>query len=354
MFLQKFLTACLIFFSFNSAHSETIDHLGPNVIFITIDGVRYEDFFANRPDPHMVKDDTEELMPYFWKELAPQGVVFGNNKQGQKMEISNTSGISYPAYLSMMNGVFTSLCQSNDYIPSCPRNTIETFPERLLKEQSLPKRKVAVFSSWKRIEDAVESVQGRITVNAGAFEFIDPLFPEAHDEVNQNQRDRLGPAPQDSSERPDDITFNHGMIYLKNHQPRFMYIYLTDSDTHAHQGRYDLYLKDLRTYDKWLKKLVKTLKEMGTYGARTSIVLTTDHGRGLGANWIHHGRNLPLDSFENSKKIWAFVYGPKTKGQGVVSHPLYSHINLRPTMEILLGLQTLPFEAPVMKEAVSN
>ncbi len=340
------------FFYLGLSYAEIVDTSGPNVIYITIDGVRYEDFFSNRPDPRLSKNDSAQLMPYFWSELAPKGVLFGDVRLNQRMEISNTTGISYPAYLSMFNGLFTKTCESNDYVSSCPRNTVETFPERLVNEKSIAKRSVAVFSSWKRIEDAVESVQGKITVNAGAVEFVDPFFPDAHSEVNQNQRDRLGSNPSDISERPDDITFKHGLIYLKNHQPRFMYLYFTDSDTHAHQGRYDLVVKDLRTYDKWLKIIIDMLGKMGTYGEQTSIVLTTDHGRGIGAEWIHHGRGLQAASFENSKRVWGFVYGPNTPALGSVIHPLYGHINLRPTMEKLLGLELLPFEAPPMKECL--
>src|SRR5262249_41676944 len=114
---------------------------------------------------------------------------------------------------------------------------------------------------------------------------------------------------------------------------RFMFISLNDSDEWGHKGEYGSYVESLRQYDQWLKELIMTLEQMGEYGEHTTLLVTTDHGRGELGNWKNHG---PLIS--DSKFIWLYGRSPYTRKQAVLPVERYTHIDIRPTIEAALRL----------------
>lgn len=323
-----------------------------NVIFITWDGVRAQDFFTGRNDPSITSKE-EYFLTTFWHKYAARGVVLGDETLGSKMSIANAAGISLPAYLSMMSGRFTNDCKLNQPTPECLWNKYETLPEKLLR-QGTAYSKIAVFSSWDRIYSAAQSSAGTIQVNAGIEPFNDPNFPNAHSDINHRQLQDQRDHNRGKDMRPDHFTMEHAMTYLKNNRPKFLWIYLGDTDTMAHWNRYDSYAEFLRTYDYWLDQLIKQLSLMGEYGQNSNIIITTDHGRGLGQEgWPHHGiyeAHRGHGIAEYSKKIWAFIIGPNTKAQGKIKHAPYSHIHLRPTMEKMLGME-VSVPKNIIKEA---
>lgn len=263
------------------------------------------------------------------------------------MVVSNNSNISFPAYLSMMNGVYTDYCRLNQPTAECRRSPVETLPERLLREKQLAIKDAAVFASWDRIADASVSRAGSIVTNAGPVTFEDPAHPGAHDDINARMKADLVRWHYDNGERPDRYTMEHALTYLKNNRPRFLWIYLVETDEYAHANNYPRYISAISENEARLLEVMETLKQLGDYGAETSIILTTDHGRGEGpSGWMHHGVE-----FSNSRHVWAYIWGPRTPGLGSVPGTHYSHVNLRPTMEALLGLVPL-HEAAVVREAL--
>ncbi|HXH76453.1 MAG TPA: sulfatase-like hydrolase/transferase [Bacteriovoracaceae bacterium] len=316
-----------------------------NVIFITWDGVRPEDFFSGRNDSS-ISTEPASFLGKFHKEYAPQGIVLGDEASSSSMSVSNDSNISFPAYLSMMNGIYTDYCHLNQITPECLRNPIETLPERVLREKTLDKSKVAVFASWDRIKDAAESTKDSLVVSAGPVEFHDPNFPGAHDEINRKMHENINEWHYKNGERDDASTFNHAMTYIRNNQPKFIWIYLVETDDQAHGNNYPGYVRTINENEQKLEEVISTLSMMGEYGKNTSIVITTDHGRGQGPlGWMHHGNTHPA-----SRKVWAFIKGPATKGLGNLKNTHYSHLNLRPTMERFMGLEPNVKEN-VIKEA---
>ena len=74
--------------------------------------------------------------------------------------------------------------------------------------------------------------------------------------------------------------------YLKAQKPRVMWISLVNSDDWAHADRYDRYLDYLHLADKLLGELWADLQSMENYRDQTTLIITTDHGRGLqGSDW---------------------------------------------------------------------
>jgi arylsulfatase A-like enzyme len=142
--------------------------------------------------------------------------------------------------------------------------------------------------------------------------------------------------PQWGDARLDKYTVAHALHYLKKHQPRFLFISLNDADEWAHQGNYSKYIKTLRQYDEWIENLFKTLDGMGDYGKSTTVLITTDHGRGSGQSWKHH-------SFfhSDSKYVWLAGRNPQVPKSPLPSDAKYTHIDIRPTIEAIVGLKPL-------------
>ena len=272
----------------------------PNVILITWDGVRREEFFVNRPDRRLEKSDTAELFPKFWGARRSEGTVWGDPNGGSGFGISNIGVLSLPAYQSIMAGS-AQRCVNNN----CGRIKSSTFPERLVKELGLPREKVAVVASWPGIALAVEKKEGAIYVDAG----------------------------KGGKTRNDFETWPIALSYLKEKRPRFFYISLNDSDDFGHAGDYPSYLRMLRAYDGWLDELFTTLDQMGAYGKNTTVLLTTDHGRGHGQDWKNHNPLRPM-----AARIFLFARGPRVK-KGAQGSGVRSHADIRPTVEKLLGLK---------------
>ena len=113
----------------------------------------------------------------------------------------------------------------------------------------------------------------------------------------------------------DTLTFRMALAYLKAHKPRVMWLALVNSDDWAHADRYDRYLEYLHLTDSLLGELWDTLQTMDAYRDRTTLIITTDHGRGRQAtDWAEHDKTIP-----GSDDIWMAVIGPDTPDVGEVT-----------------------------------
>ncbi|MBK6286735.1 MAG: hypothetical protein IPF49_03650 [Gammaproteobacteria bacterium] len=122
-----------------------------NLILITLDGVRIQEFFPGM-DPLLadsaakrgISEDEivrerywretpeqrrEALMPFFWKTLAPLGVVLGNPARGSSVQVSNTIRWSTPGYSEIMTG---------EAHPEVRDNTPVRYPHRTFPNFSSP------------------------------------------------------------------------------------------------------------------------------------------------------------------------------------------------------------------------
>jgi hypothetical protein len=294
-----------------------------NIIFITLDGVRWQEVFR-RPDPFLSQGDFAENFPFMTHTLAQEGILFGNVDQGERIFVANDMVISLPAYLTMFSGEPTD-CLSND----CDWIESETFPERLVRELHLPPESVAGFTSWSHIKHAFSEQSGLPQANGGIEPFKDSQSDAELEQLNRDQSLDLPPWPD---ARYDKYTFAQAMRYLKLHRPRFMYIGLDDPDERGHRQEYPEYLASLRQSDQWLQQLDATLAQLGDYGRNTTLIVTTDHGRGDGLLWGEH-----LFLFPGSENIWMLAKGPMVQ-KGGTFHQTYSHLDIRPTIEALMDL----------------
>lgn len=329
---MKWFTLFLILFGTNSAMSQSCTNKGPSVILFTWDGIRPQEFFRGTGwllEQSLPKSERGEILSSFWKNHAPEGMVYGGNN---KYRVGSHVAVSLPSYQSIMAGAATP-CRKNN----CESIQVETLMESLQSKLNLDKKDVAVFASWNRIIAAAAKDPSAITHG---------IYPEMFDDGSSDpemkviQENSLKDLPEWNGSRKDKYTFELAKLYLKKHCPRFLWISFVDSDEFAHAGNYQGYVSSIRTYDSYLDELINFLDESGDYGKNTTLFVTTDHGRGAGPLWKGHGHT----SF-TEKNIFLYARGRGVESSGRVSHK-GNHLLLRPTIESLMGIDqknpTLP------------
>ena len=80
-----------------------------------------------------------------------------------------------------------------------------------------------------------------------------------------------------------------------------------ETDDFAHDGRYDQMLWAAQRADRFIGELWTALQADPTYAGKTTLIVTTDHGRGLEGKeaWKHHGK-----PFAGSDQVWIGAIGP--------------------------------------------
>ena len=318
-----------------------------NVVLITYDGLRWQEVFSgcdetlvNRDQGGGVRDvpalknrfwrETPEerrraLLPFFWNTIAKKGQVFGDPGQGSLARVTNGKNFSYPGYNEILTGFADEKVDSND--KKYNRNV--TVLEWLHGRPGFAGR-VAAFCSWDVFPWIINTERSGIPVNAGWMSLEigpDPVRLAAlndaiHDVTHiwDNVRD-------------DGLTFLGAAEYLKVKKPRVLYISFGETDDWAHEGRYDIVLDCARRTDGFIERLWALLQETPEYAGKTSLVLTTDHGRGeTRVDWKNHGKDTP-----GSDQIWIAVMGPDTSPVGCRSDFEATQSQVAATVAELLG-----------------
>lgn len=297
------------------------------VVLITLDGARHEEIFGGLDldilKSTLKKDQRVEdspvhqrfgaatpeerrrkLLPFFWRLVTEQGSIAGNPALGSDVRLSNRKWFSYPGYAEILLGqAFDRQITSNDPI----RNPYETVLERLRRELKLTPAQVATIASWDVFNAIAEHTQGAITINAG-YEALDV---DGADLKLLNALQAEARAPWNDA-RHDAFTFRLAMAYLEKARPRVLFLSFNDTDSWAHEGRYDRVLDAYAMSDRWLEELWTWLQAQPDYRGRTHLLITTDHGRGHDpAGWRHHGEKYP-----DAERVWMAFVSPKMAQRG--------------------------------------
>lgn len=329
-----------------------------NVILITVDGLRVEELFQG-VDPKVLSDNAisgveyeeevtrvrdayarrtpaesrEALMPFFWKTLVPQGVIVGNRELGSRAQVKNKEWFSAPGYAELLTGEPHAEITRNDLI-RYPHRTVLEFAQENLR---LGYTDVAVVGSWEGFATLSASRAGTFFSNTG-HEAMPPRYATPKmDAVTEIQSEIMTLWPES---RSDAVTLTVALEYLRTQQPRLLYLALDDSDSWAHQRRYDRYLDYMNVFDRQLSRLWQLLQGLDAYRDRTTLIITTDHGRGSRpADWIEHGAGI-----EGSQDIWIAVIGPDTPDRGeLTQHAPVSQSDVAATIARCFGLDFRKF-----------
>ena len=319
-----------------------------NVVVVMIDGVRWQEVFGGADSMLISRkpggvDDTaairaafwrptpdarrHALMPFLWDSIAARGQVFGNVGQGSVAHTVNSYWFSYPGYSEALTGVFDSAVNSNDYPPN-PNPTVfewlNGFPEfhdsvaafgsweafnRIFNEQ---RAGFPVFAAWESPWTATDSNPAHATTAALYGSLLRYWDGEVWDGLMQQSV----------------------LQYVRERQPRLLFVGYGEPDEWAHAGRYDFVLQSLHNADGYVSELWAFLQSLPQYRGHTTLIITTDHGRGSGeTGWKDHGADVP-----GAGNIWLAAMGPGIPALGERSNvPEVKQAQVAATVAALLG-----------------
>ena len=136
------------------------------------------------------------------------------------------------------------------------------------------------------------------------------------------------------------LTYFLAKEYIKTNKPRVLFIGFDETDDWAHNGRYDYYLHTANLTDRYLADLWHMLQSMPAYKDKTTLIITTDHGRGdaVKKDWVRHRKEV-----EGADQTWMLFLGKGIRQKGEVKEPwqLYQ-AQLAQTIAQLLGYTYKP------------
>jgi hypothetical protein len=336
------LAITLLFSFFARAQSDK----NANVIIITLDGLRWQEVFGGL-DEEILADKTytsdsaslrkafwastpeerrKKLLPFLWSTVSQQGQLHGNRHVGSKVNVKNRYWFSYPGYNEIFTGYPDTLVNSNDKNLNKNKTVLE-----YLHEQAPLKNKIAAFTSWNVFDAIFNEPRSKFPVSSG----FDPVAQSSATFALLNDMQRHSYKPFGDDVRPDMLTYYTAKEYLKAKQPRVLYIAFDETDDYAHGGKYDQYIKSAHLTDHWIGDLWQTLQAMPQYRNNTTLIVTTDHGRGdaVKKEWTSHGAKII-----GADQIWMAFLGKGVESVGEIrkDEQLYQ-AQLAQTIAGLLG-----------------
>ncbi len=337
-----------------------------NVFLVMTDGYRWQELFRGA-DPELMNKDAggvknldaiqqafdrptaderrQALMPFVWKVIAKEGQLFGNLDKESRVTVTNGKYFSYPGYSEVLCGFADPRIDSNKKNP----NPNFTAFEWLYKQPRFEGR-VAAFAAWDVIPSIFNVERCGFLVNAGHDPLLDFADNPRIQLLNRLKRDLYR---QWDGEPFDSLTFETAMEYIRLKKPRLMFLSLGETDEWGHAGRYDEYLRSAHRVDAYLKELWEMLQADPLYSGKTTMIVTTDHGRGdAPVGWKNHGTQIPGSEF-----IWIMAIGPDTPalGERTNAAPIGQN-QVAATLSALLGedyREAFPQAGPPIPEILS-
>jgi hypothetical protein len=323
-----------------------------NVILVTLDGMRWQEVFGGfdpllatkeaggvgtpaaveRLKKSFARDSAEEsraaVMPFFWGVVAKQGQVFGDRGVKNVGRVTNPYKFSYPGYNELLCGFPDPRINKNEYPPN-PNVTVLEWLNGLPGFEG----RVAAYGAWTRLHEIVNDARAGFPTFAG-WQPIRAFNGAPLSDRERVLNDLLARSTQMwPDEAPDSFIQEAAIEYVTRHKPRVFYVSLGETDEWAHMRRYDLYLESARRADDFIKRLWETIQSMPEYAGKTSLVITTDHGRGgTPKDWTDHGAKVP-----GADGWWAAVMGPKVEGKGVIGAGEVTQGQIAATVAALVG-----------------
>ena len=319
--MKTLILAITLIFLANAAAAQDLHTR--NVILITLDGLRWQEVFTGA-DSALVHDTIftprssgtidefwttsaaerrRQMMPFLWSTIASEGQIYGNREQGSRVDITNQRRFSYPGYSEILTGFADPRIRSNDKIANPNRTILE-----YLNEQRGMRGEIAVFASWDVFPYIVNEERSGILVNGGLERVTGDKLSEREEFLNELLLQLPAPWP---GVRSDALTYQYAREHLQKTTPRLLYIALDETDDFAHDKRYASYLRAARRSDEMIRQLWEWVQNTRGYRDETTLIITTDHGRGNGRSWSDHWSMV-----EGAQHIWLAVIGPDTPALG--------------------------------------
>jgi hypothetical protein len=331
---------CLSLIAFPVARSAAA--VAKNVVVVTIDGFRWQEVFTGADRAYFKKskdgkpteaelrfwrDDEvarrETLLPFFWRTIAKEGVVFGDPAAKSVVHLTNGLWFSYPGYNEMLAGAADPRVDSNDKVPN-PNVTVLEW----LNGRPGFKGQVYAVGDWDVLPFILNVDRSGLPV--GSMQPVPAPLTDREREINDLTADL--PAYWNG------VVFDAPVMQaaleaLRTRQPRVLYVMLGETDEWAHGDRYDMYLDAAYRSDRFIGRLWQTLQSLPAYRNQTMLLLTTDHGRGAtSGDWTDHGRDVPA-----AERTWMAMLGPGVTQPGVRQGVTITTSQLAATIAAVVG-----------------
>ena len=332
--VKIFLSCLVILFIFPSAHpplysTATQVPVRPSgkLIILTLDGVRWQEIFRGA-DPALLTDVTytsdtstmqmlyggmdeksrrQRLMPFLWNVVAGKGQLYGNRDLRNMMNVSNIYRCSYPGYHEIFTGNTDLAISSNKKKHNPHENVLE-----YLNGREAYAGKVAVFTSWDLFPYILGTERNKLVINSG-YQQISETGSAVFASLNEVQ---TAVDNNEAGTRQDVLTYTLAREYLTKQRPDILFMGLGEMDEFAHAGSYDLYLEAINRADRMIAELWNWVQSTPGYRNNTSLLITTDHGRGSRHNqWTSHGTFI-----KGSSQTWMALLGPGIEPTGESNH----------------------------------
>lgn len=292
----------------------TLDGLSWQELFRGADPVRaadkalVEDVPAIRRDFVDVPDRALALTPFLHNVVAKQGVLVGDRDHGSCAVVTNDQWFSYPGYNEILTGRVDPAIDSNEHGPNKNVTVLEW-----LNGRPGFQGKVRAVTSWNVFSDILSVGRSKLPVNAG---WATPA-PRTAMETTLGRLQEQTPRRW-AGVRFDVFTHGYALESLKHDKPRVLYVSYGETDDFAHDGRYDQTLIAARRTDGFLAELWATLQADPAYAGKTTMIITTDHGRANDTKpdgWKSHGK----PQWADSNQSWIAAIGPGIKAGAKVT-----------------------------------
>jgi hypothetical protein len=264
-------------------------------------------------------------MPFFWNVIAKEGQVFGDATRKAPSRLTNGLKFSYPGYSEMFCGLADPEIDSNSKKPNPNLSVLE-----FLNGRPGFRGRVAAFCTWDVFPSIFRSERNGLKVHSAWQPIDDPPLTSRQRQMNE----LLPKLPRYWTDITYDVvSMEYAREHLLRHKPRVLFIGLGETDEWGHARRYDLYLDAAHNSDQFIAELWRALQGLPKYRGTTSLIITTDHGRGDSrANWTDHGKDVATAEF-----VWIAVLGPDTPPLGVRADVATTQSQVAATVAQLLG-----------------
>lgn len=276
-----------------------------NVIIVVIDGVRASETWDSIPG----------AIPNMSTKLKGKGVFFTDFQ-------NNAYTYTNSGHTAITTGVNQPIDNYGAELPAHP-----SIFQLWLKQTGKPATAAWIISSKDKLN---------ILANTKDSVWQNTYMPSLNCGVN-------GPG---TGYRADSLTLVEVKRVLTTDKPNLMLINFMEPDGYAHAANWNHYIRGIVRDDKYVKELYDFLRKDKNYKKKTTLLITTDHGRhlqGIDGGWIDHG-----DNCAGCQKIFLLALGPDFKVGTVATK--YTLVDISATVAKMMGLKFEQSQGQVMKE----
>lgn len=282
-----------------------------NVVMVAIDGIRMSEAFEAR----------DRYLKHLWTDLKPQGTLFTN--------VWNLG----PTYTSV--GHAQNLTGAWQFLPNNGR---------------LRPLQPTLMEYYLRLTGEDPTTCWVISGKGNSWHMDYSAFPG----FGRHYGGMLEGAGLDIQ---DQDVFDKSVAVMKRDRPRFMYIVLANVDDAAHEAvaqdyskAFELYTEAIRHADALVFRLWNEIQSDSHYRDRTTLFVTTDHGRY--ADGYKHGIGEHGGTDEGSQHMFLFAVGPGIR-KGTVIAERVEQIDIAPSAARLLGVSMPAAQGRVLEQLFS-